>query len=92
MRWWPAGDVCPRQRLILFELLRSDAEEISTAHACSPNDTKNEFHIYEKTCMAPAHASNDDTKNESHTSEKICMVPARVCKIDNKNELHSSEN
>ena len=85
MRWWPAGAACPRQRLILYELLRFDTGKISMAPANICNDTKNDPIESEKITMAPANISID-TKNETIESEKIGMAPASISN-DTKNEL-----
>ena len=78
-RYWPAGAPCPRQVLILVELLRFDldTEKISmtTVHddndSSNGNDSKNE-----KISMTPAHDGNNPSNGNESTNEKISMTTA----------------
>ena len=78
MRYWPAGERCPHQVLVLFELLRFDldTEKISAAPGKDDTVTTNE-----KICMTPANTEKisaapfkDDTVT---TNENICMTTAK---------------
>ena len=83
MRYWPAGERCPHQVLVLFELLRFDldTEKISAAPFKDDTVTTNENicmttakSMNERTCMS-ASTMNEKSMNEKtlHEKSNICM-------------------
>ena len=75
MRWWPAGAPCPRQKLILYELLRFDidvrinSEKISTTLRKEDTDF-----IYTKDNIEKISMPNCmDDPNSTTDTEKISM-------------------
>ena len=80
MRYWPAGERCPHQVLVLFELLRFDLDtepiqvtvQNRTAHCKDDTETTDET-----ICMTPANSMNEKTCMSESMNEVISMAPRK---------------
>ena len=82
MRYWPAGERCPHQVLVLWELLRFDLDTEKISAPPSKDDT---LTINENICMTTAKSMNEktcmsaSTMNEKSMNEKTLHEKSNIC-------------
>ena len=80
MRYWPAGERCPHQVLVLWELLRFDLDTENISAAPFKDDTVT---TNENICMTTAKSMNEKTCMSASTMNEKCM---------NEKTLHEKSN
>ena len=81
MRYWPAGERCPHQVLVLWELLRFDLDTEKISAPPSKDDT---LTINENICMTTAKSMNEKTLHEKSTDKLVpnYKIPAPAMHLD----------